>query len=161
MKKDILKTEIIIYILVIGAIFGCVLNIVRTNVSEPNIINKYINNTYWANTITKDNADNIDYQIRNIRWCNDDATLRKANGMSMFPYSWSEGWHWVEPVKFKDIEIGDVISYKKNKSNIHHVVVNVYRNSLITRGYHNSYNDVEVVLPGQIISRDCMPQELK
>ena len=101
----------------------------------------------------------FDIQARKIRWCGDNAYLSQRLGMSMFPYDWGgvESFAWVEPVKFSDIELGDVITYSTDNSNIVHAVCNKYSDRLYSCGYNNNHIDSEPVYPDQIIARDCIP----
>jgi hypothetical protein len=120
----------------------------------------YVNTKQDINLIyDKLNDPNKNYgsQIRKIRWCGDDAILIQGTGMSMFPYTWEDGWHWAEPVEYSDIDIGDVITYKINNTLTRHAVINLYADRLYTMGYNNNnIQDPYEVLPEHIISRDCM-----
>lgn len=117
------------------------------NITE---VTRISNNTHYV-------KDKINYQIREINWCSKKAELVKSKGQSMFPYSWSNGWHWREPVKFNNIEIGDIITYKTDKEDIHHAVCNIYNDYLIACGYNNLNYDKKVY-PEQVLYKDCLPK---
>jgi len=136
----------IIFLLVVQIIFFGI------NLDKNNMNNIIYNNITYINN----NSDNqIDFYLRKIRFCSENATLENSTGLSMFPYSWEGGYYWMDPVEFKDLEIGDVITYSRvNKSNIHHAICNLYDDRLYTCGYKNNFLD-EVVYPEQIIGRDC------
>jgi len=175
-KEDILIIIFINFVFTVFIIGSAI--IIFDNTDETHIVhNTYLNNTVnnityleqEFNNITKvtrisNNThyvkDKINYQIRKIRWCSKRAELVKSKGQSMFPYSWEDGWHWQDKVKFKDIEIGDIITYEKNGKKIHHAVCNLYDDYLITCGYSNNYYDKNVY-PDEVLYRDCMPNNNK
>ena len=97
----------------------------------------------------------INFEIRKYRECSEDAELRRGIGMSMFPYNTDKGYFYMDNVSFSDVEIGDVIVYKKGNETIHHAVINKYRDRLYTAGYNNKYADDEPVYPKEIVGRDC------
>jgi len=97
----------------------------------------------------------INFEIRKYRVCSEDAQLKKGMGMSMFPYSNDKGYFYIDNVSFNDIEIGDVILYKKGNKSIHHAVINKYADKIYTAGYNNKYPDTNPVYSNEIIGRDC------
>ena len=108
----------------------------------------FFSNIYYQEVELKPN-----FQIREMRWCSDQAILMEGNGMSMFPYSWD--FYYMEPIAWEDIKEGDIITYKKGDYEIHHVVINKYPKYLYTQGYNNPTRDAEAVFEEQILGVDC------
>jgi len=98
----------------------------------------------------------INFEMRDTYWCSNNATLGKAIGMSMFPYSNTGINYYMDLVSFKDIKIGDVITYKINNNTIRHAVINKYDNRLYTAGFNNRARDINPVYADQIVGRDCI-----
>jgi len=80
-------------------------------------------------------------------------TLR---GVSMQPFLYDGDVIYADPVKFEDIELGDVISFNRgdyDKGTVH-AVVGLYKSYLVTAGYNNERKD-DLVYPEEVKYRFC------
>ena len=79
-------------------------------------------------------------------------------GSSMQPFLYAGDSFFVEKVKFKDVELGDVIIYQSHdESSVIHAVVAIYPDGVITAGYSLWYED-NFVEADKVLYRYCKKQ---
>jgi len=99
--------------------------------------------------------DNIQFYPRKYRKCTSPKDW-SVYGISMQPFLYDGDEFHVERVHFRDVELGDVIVYKRAGSDetTIHAVVAIYTEELITAGYNNKWMDFPV-LPQEVKYRYC------
>jgi len=107
------------------------------------------------NLIEEIEVKTIQFYPRTQRKCKNPITIN-LHGISMQPFLYDGDVIYADKVKFKDIELGDVISFNRNNSETGtiHAVVGIYEDYLVTAGYNNPRKD-KLVYPEEIKYRFC------
>jgi hypothetical protein len=68
----------------------------------------------------------------------------------------ADGTVMAEPVKWEDVEVGDVVEIIVEEEHIFHALVYKGDDYAISRGYNNPENDAWTVLPDMVTLRYCV-----
>lgn len=102
----------------------------------------------------------VNFYPRNYRECRRRAYEELITGQSMLPLTdvKPDGSMsvWVEPVSFAELDLGDVIVYRKGNGTVFHAITYINKDYARTAGYNNYREDEENVYPNQIIARYCV-----
>jgi len=95
------------------------------------------------------------FPLRTYRECGRHAITYHVNGQSMHPLI-SDGTLMAEPVKWENVEVGDVVEIIVKGEHIFHALVYKGDDYAISRGYNNPHNDAWTVLPDMVTLRYCI-----
>lgn len=95
------------------------------------------------------------FPLRKYRKCGHRAETYRVHGQSMHPLI-ADGIVMAEPVKWVDVEVGDVVEIVVEGENIFHALIYKGDDYAVSRGYNNPVNDAWVVLPEMVTKRYCV-----
>lgn len=134
-------------------------------VQNTTIIYEIHNETIYKNFTTIDRTYStinvekpmIGFFARNQRKCTSRAELVDVWGASMQPHLWDGDMTWMQPIKGREVQLGDVIMYDRNGTNIVHAVIGVYPDTeqIATAGYANAYSDNYIDYE-QVLMVECL-----
>lgn len=118
---------------------------------------------YNETTIIVDNSTHISevhsegfgaFPLREFRSCGFKAKKWTISGQSMHPLV-IDGHVWIEPVKWKNIKVGDVVVIERDGGDLLHALI--YKNDAyaISQGYNNAVRDNFEVTPEMVNWRYC------
>jgi len=108
------------------------------------------------NTLDSIEVKTIQFYPRTQRKCRNPIEI-ELKGISMQPVFYDGDYIFMDKVKFQDVELGDIIDFRREDSEIGtvHAVIGTYKNYLVTAGYTNDKRD-DVVYPDQVMYRYCV-----
>lgn len=137
-----------------------VLTIENYNLQTKKIIDSVNSmNTSTITTINEHNSytgSNILFYPRKFRECRNPKVEFYTNGQSMFPLFNHLDKFYVEPVRFDQVELGDVIMWENENGLTVHAVNYISEKYLLTAGYNNFYSDETKVTASMVKYRHCV-----
>jgi hypothetical protein len=123
---------------------------ITENITHITIYNETTYNTEY-------NYNLLEFPIRKYRECGRHATKLYIHGQSMHPLV-SEGYVYVEPVKWRNLELGDVINFQMNGNPVFHAIIylNFKDNVGLTAGYNNIDADDWYITSSMKYERYCV-----